>query len=288
MNVLYKLDALLENGPEKEHYGQVDAFIASLDKDRAQAPEYVAGLQQKLLAKSPEDCMQYHVLKAPYGYKGDFRAIDMIYSRHMSTDACGRRWDAYFHQHAAPQAVRNRKEYFKTWVKSELRHGPLQLLNLASGPGRDLAELYDGLDRGLLRSTCLDADARAIRYSIEVCKAHSQSIDFKVGNALKYSPDRGYDLIWSAGLFDYFSDRVFVLLLRKMGRWLKPGGQLAIGNFSLQNPSRAYMELFGNWYLQHRSKEQLQALALQAGFGPDKAWVGEEPLGINLFLHIRY
>lgn len=287
MNVLYELDALLENGPEREQYPQLDAFIATLDEEGRSAPEYIVQLQQKLLATSPVDSMQYHVLKAPYGYKGDFEAIDMIYGEHVSSDAGGRRWDAYFHQHAAPQAVRNRKAYFKAWVKGQLGHAQLRLLNLASGPGRDLAELYDDVTPSLLRSTCLDADARAIEYSKEICKAHSSCIDFKVGNALKYCPEECYNLIWSAGLFDYFSDRVFVLLLRKMGKWLKPGGQLAIGNFSVYNPSRAYMELFGNWYLQHRSKEQLLALALQAGFEPGRAWVGEEPLGVNLFLHIK-
>ena len=67
----------------------------------------------------------------------------------------------------------------------------------------------------------------------------------------------------------------------------KPGGEVVVGNFGDFNPSRDYMELFGNWCLEHRSREKLCQLAEQAGAVLDQTRVEWEPEGVNLFLHIR-
>ena len=61
---------------------------------------------------------------------------------------------------------------------------------------------------------------------------------------------------------------------------------MIIGNFSTENPSRNMMELFGDWYLEHRSHSHLVDLALQAGIDRENIYVGEEAEGVNLFLHI--
>lgn len=47
------------------------------------------------------------------------------------------------------------------------------------------------------------------------------------------------------------------------------------------------MEIFGDWYLRHRSAAELQQLAIEAGARPEQISVDTEPLGINLFLRIR-
>ncbi len=46
------------------------------------------------------------------------------------------------------------------------------------------------------------------------------------------------------------------------------------------------MELFGEWYLNHRSEEHLIYLAKNAGFEANQIRVGKEPENVNLFLHI--
>jgi len=69
---------------------------------------------------------------------------------------------------------------------------------------------------------------------------------------------------------------------------MKPGGEIVIGNFNDEhNPSRFFMELFGEWHLHHRSEQVLFKLALEAGYTPDNIHIGKEPEEINLFLHIR-
>ena len=77
-----------------------------------------------------------------YGYAGDFMMIDKIYTGNTPDNPFFQSWDKYFQNHAAPRAVRNRKTYFKTLLHQKLaNNNSINLLNVASGPGRDLLEL---------------------------------------------------------------------------------------------------------------------------------------------------
>ncbi len=97
-----------------------------------------------------------------------------------------------------------------------------------------------------------------------------------------------FDLIWSAGLFDYFDDKLFAALLRRFRNYLKSGGEIVVGNFNQDhNPSRAYMEILGNWFLHHRTEQQLIDLAQKADFEHWQLSVNREPENVNLFLHIK-
>ena len=85
----------------------------------------------------------------------------------------------------------------------------------------------------------------------------------------------------------YFNDDVFARLLQKVYTWCAPGGEIVIGNFSLANPNRSYMERGAEWYLHHRSDEELVTLAMRSGISQDQVYVSSESLGVNLFLHMR-
>ena len=69
--------------------------------------------------------------------------------------------------------------------------------------------------------------------------------------------------------------------------WTKAGGEVIIGNFGDVNPSRNYMEIVGDWYLIHRSADQLMELARAAGAKMENVSIGSELEGVNLFLHVR-
>ena len=55
-------------------------------------------------------------------------------------------------------------------------------------------------------------------------------------------------IIYSAGLFDYLSDRSFAALLGTLYEALAGGGQLLIGNVDVSNPTRYFMEYFAEWF----------------------------------------
>lgn len=234
------------------------------------------------------DTMQGFGLSKPHGYAGDFEMIDRIYQRRISSNPRHARWDHFFHAEKAPQAVRNRKAFFQTVVAS-LPDASAEIpavLNLGSGPCRELAELGTLHPNRPLEIECVEQDANAITFAGALLSTYSHSlrVTFFHSNALRFRLRQRYDLVWSAGLFDYLPDRLFVALLRRLLHHLKPEGRVVVGNFSSNNPSRNYMEIVGDWSLYHRSESDLVQLALSAGAHRSNVSVLRESEGVNLFL----
>ena len=130
-------------------------------------------------------------------------------------------------------------------------------------------------------------DNKAIEYASGMCDNIIDSVTFINKNAFKFRPDGKYDLIWSAGLFDYFNDKMFKRLITRMYDVLEENGTLVVGNFSDYNPSRGVMEILGKWYMHHRSEEDLIQLALDIGVPREKISVNHEETKVNLFLHME-
>jgi SAM-dependent methyltransferase len=278
-----------KGGPMPHEYASFGKLILNLynswsnhEIDKTEIQSIQEALGQTLNSTT----MQGSALRKPFGYAGDFLHIDRLYTNYVSYEAP--RFDAFWHANDAAQAVRNRKAYFKKLLsKWESRNA--KVLNVASGPCRDLLEYIEENGESSLSITCLEHDERAIEYAQNLLKQvdHKfQELSFLKANVLKHQEQENYTLIWSAGLFDYFDDETFVLLLSKLYGWLSTEGELVVGNFSPDNQSRPYMELIGQWFLHHRSKEQLKSLAQKAGISSDNISVDQEPLGVNLFLHI--
>ena len=181
--------------------------------------------------------------------------------------------------------MRNRKEYFKN-ILSEIDKSQIiekAVLNVASGPCRDIYEYKCEHPLSKIHFDCLDMDSKAIEYSKQLL--NGSDITFFCKNAFRFRSEKQYDLIWSAGLFDYLDNEQFVFLLRSLMKMLTINGKMVIGNFSTLNPSRDYME-FGEWFLFHRDITELTELAGKAGADPDSVSIESEATGVNLFLTI--
>ena len=90
--------------------------------------------------------------------------------------------------------------------------------------------------------------------------------------------------IYCTGLFDYLAEEPAQDLLACFWEQLAPGGSLYVFNFAPHNPTRPYMEWMGDWYLIHRSEQELEQLALAAGIPEEAIAHGSEPQGVNLFI----
>ncbi len=224
----------------------------------------------------------------PHGYAGDYELIDRIYSRWKSEDVKHQNWDDLYHEMEATIAVRNRKEYFLNLITEvESKVDSPVVLNIGSGPCIDLYQYLVKVPNTKAKFDCLDMDIKAIDYASAVCDNYMDKIKFIHLNVFRYKSDIKYNLIWSAGLFDYFSDKLFVRLAIRMYKILETGGELVIGNFSTENPSRGLMEVILQWYLHHRSEKELIELGLLAGVPREKISVKSEQTGVNLFLHLK-
>lgn len=276
-----------------ESFNKLDAILSEIGYQlqkgtiiMSDVKEIGTGLTKEFLAET----LQGHGLRKPYGYPGDFLLLDKIYTGYKTKNPKFRIWDDYFQAQAAPQAVRNRKEYFKNVVSAKCKgNSDLRLLNVVSGSGRELCELYANLPTGsTMSTTCTEIDDYAIAYSKGLNADYLEHIKYVHSNIFKFGNNEKYDVIWSAGLFDYLNDKAFLVLLNRFKSWLLPGGEIIVGNFNKENnPSRNYMEIMGDWYLIHRTEEQLRRLAKQAGFLDNQIEVHQEELKVNLFLHLK-
>lgn len=223
----------------------------------------------------------------PLGYAGDYQIIEKIYNYSTSLNPHLSKWDEFFHTQKAPKAVRNRLSFFldQLWKTKMETPSTSHILNLASGPGRDMYEALKVLGTSKLEIDCVDQDAHAINYAKDLCRDFLSHIQFTHKNVFRFLPNKTYHLIWSAGLFDYFNDNIFKRTLKRFFTLLKPNGKMVIGNFTTENPSRGYMELF-KWELFHRSKNHLRMLARECGFTENQIRIEQEPEGVNLFLVI--
>lgn len=287
----YLREIIANGGPETPQYNTLnnvfDKITGALKAGEITTEELEA-LQSDFSDDAYRDTILGHVKTKPFGYAGDFLIIDKIYREQVSADHRFEKWDQFWHEQPACKAVRNRKDYFIHTIHQALQQkASLQLLNVASGPARDLAEIYASIDPAQLSTVCVEADEHAINYARELNEKHAAQVEFVHRNIFRFATDAQFDIVWSAGLFDYFEDRIFAKLLRKFMQWTKPGGEVIIGNFGEYNPSRNYMELMGDWFLHHRSAEELTALALQAGAENAQVRIGKEQEGINLFLHVK-
>lgn len=279
----------LKGGPRQNQYEELSDVFASINYKRKIGAVDASAIEE-CWRSIPDvfyslDTMQGFTILRPYGYAGDFEIIERIYKFWKSPKDNLVNWDNFAHSQIASQAVRNRKDYFLNLLYNlHATKKQKRVLNIASGPARGIVEFLS-MESGGILFECVDCDKNAIEYSSKQLTGFNDYVEFHTENAFYFSSQHTFDLVWSAGLFDYLNDRAFKLLIKKLLKFLGEEGELVIGNFSPSNPSRDYME-FGNWYLNYRSIDALTNLAKEIGVPEEKISVQSEPLGVNLFLHI--
>lgn len=275
---------LLKNGPDPGEYERIVWLVDQVE------PDHIAHFRALLKPVLNPNTLIGFCLAKPFGYNGDFFIIEKIYQHYINPDPLYRKWDEFFHWTPAVVAVVNRKKLAiemlsKLHLKSQGNNA--KALILGSGPVSEVYDFFGLYPNAKLMFTLIDLDNRAIAYASRKNKAHLSQMSFLNRNVIRYEPQGTFDLIWSAGLFDYFRDKHFVYLLRKFYRYVSPGGEMIIGNFNVENPTRRIMEVLGDWFLYHRSSDQLITFAKQAGIEEQNIEVISEPLGINLFLRLK-
>jgi hypothetical protein len=270
-------------GPELENYTMFTNVVDNL------SPEHLNSFREVLMPVLDKNTLIGHGFEKPFGYPGDFSLINNIYFFHINDDEKYRKWDVFFQNQPAAIAVRNRKDYFLNHCKKLIcrSNDKIKILILGSGPATDVYEFLSNNPDSNITFDLIDFDQNAIDFSMEKNKRFNGRISYNRINVLRYKPYKMYDLIWSAGLFDYFKDKHFIFLIRKYINCLADDGEFVISNFSTENPTRKLMEVLSDWKLNHRSKSDLLNIASAAGIEENKVRIDTEPLGINLFLKIR-
>lgn len=246
-------------------------------------------------------------LRKPLGYAGDFEMMNQLYGLGQPADTdFGRAMNEYAISEAAAQAVRNRVGMLTDVLAYRANMAAfngrrIRVASIGCGPAREVVEFlerYPALgkhvqmvlvdqDQAALDAAKVALGSLAFDTGLDVEYLRQSARNFiSSGNAWEYL---GYcDLIYSAGMFDYLDDDAFRRMLSALAKARKTGGEILIGNFGPDNPSRVAMEYFTDWHLIHRSKEQLMALVPEGFPKVKEIRVDSEKLGINLFLRILF
>jgi extracellular factor (EF) 3-hydroxypalmitic acid methyl ester biosynthesis protein len=275
---------LIKNGgPEPHQYNEFTSIVNNISSDN------VDEFREIIKTILNENTLIGHGFIKPFGYPGDFFLIDKIYRRDINEDPFYKKWDLFFQNQPGANAVRNRKDFFIEYCKTLIfkKDNP-RVLILGSGPASDVYEFmnnYSGSNR--ISFDLIDFDQSAIDFSMKKNEKFNGQISYIKINALRFNSFKLYDLIWSAGLFDYFKDKHFTFLIRKYINCLTEDGEMVISNFSTKNPTKRLMEVLSDWYLNLRTESDLYRIASDANIDKEMVSVDKEPLGINLFLKIR-
>jgi extracellular factor (EF) 3-hydroxypalmitic acid methyl ester biosynthesis protein len=241
----------------------------------------------------------------PLGYAGDYAMVDMI----VGDPALGANTYAklinVFNVSTPPAiAHRNRIEMLVRQIDEEARRvsrqdRPLKILNIGCGPALELQRFIANSELSARAEfTLMDFSEETLAHARdklttaqktggrtpEIEYLH-QSIHGLLKEALqrRANPEKTYDLIYCAGLFDYLSDRICRRLLQLFYAWTNPGGLVIATNVHPSNPARHYMEHILEWYLIHRDEKHMALLAPKGS----RYDFEKDATGVNVFLRVR-
>ena len=277
------LDSLLmKGGPEIGEYKRFTSIVDNLE------PCHLDIFRERIRPILNENTLIGHGFVKPYGYPGDFRLIDKIYQFYINDDPKFQNWDVFFQNQQGANAVRNRKNAFIESCKKLCKERcKAKVLILGSGPASDVHEFLSVEASENITFDLIDFDQAAIDFSMKKNEMFNGQISYYKINALRFNSFKLYDLIWSAGLFDYFKDKHFSFLIRKYFNCLAEEGEMIISNFSTKHPTKKLMENLSDWYLNLRTESDLYRIASDAIIDKEQVSIDRESLGVNLFLKIR-
>lgn len=213
-----------------------------------------------------------HSFTQPRGYPGDAGLLDFVYrhpaaakAREAATDA-GRTVMRLTVDVTACEAVRRRRSILAAKIDEAADRRPApSILAVASGHLRE-AELSIALREGRIgRFLATDQDPTSLAvvdgYRTSIAAA-IETRTLTVRNILSGKADLGsFDLVYAAGLYDYLDERVAARLTRILFDHVNAGGRLVVPNFLHGVREEAYMEVFMDWYLLYRTRQEVDGFA---------------------------
>lgn len=209
----------------------------------------------------------------PRGYAGDAVMMDYIYHNQLPqhTDAQGAAIFSVLTKTFTSMSVRYRRHLLRSLIDDAVATTPAaRILSVAAGHAREvegslaMTPLFDG------EFVALDQDAESCAEIMRMQAGQRvRAVNMGVIELLKGGAQGlgSFDLIYSAGLYDYLSDTLSRRLTRLLLQMLRPGGRLVLANFVPNTSDRGYMELFMDWHLVFRNESQMCKIATDAGAG---------------------
>jgi extracellular factor (EF) 3-hydroxypalmitic acid methyl ester biosynthesis protein len=228
--------------------------------------------QHPLHALAQQDPYTQRATLKPRGYAGDAVMMDYIYqgTPPPGTSALGAEIFGATTRVSMGLSVLYRRQLLKSLIDDAVVSvDAARVLSVASGHARELEGSLVQSPHFQGEFFALDQDPLSCQ---EVQRVHAGGRVHVINEGVRdlLSPERGaalgcFDLIYSAGLYDYLPDVLARRLTQRLLQLLAPGGRLVIANFVPGGSGRGYMELFMDWTLVLRTEVQMRELAQAAG-----------------------
>jgi hypothetical protein len=233
-----------------------------------------AHVREKLLPFLVLEPLFKRSIEKPLGYAGDHEMMQIIYRRRSEgANLLGKALHRWVLKTGSCRAVYGRRRFFYEVIKSRLEAatGPMNVLSIACGPASEIVDLLHNCPQRLLNRLSvhlLDQDPRAVteaRHNIRVAQLKTgrhldvHFLNLELGRFLvqhRQHIDTPFDLIYSAGLFDYVRQGVARKITRRLFHMTKPGGEIFLGNFSIDSADIGFMEII-DWSLIYRTQEEI-------------------------------
>jgi extracellular factor (EF) 3-hydroxypalmitic acid methyl ester biosynthesis protein len=250
------------------------AEIGAAPQQLVAAKEYTEVLLTPILTCAP---LWRQAYVKPQGYPGDYLVMEHIYDGAPRGDTAFAS-TAHMLGVQIGQFVVKRKDLVRdalaTAIAQHRRSDPIRIVSLGCGPARELIELVRtvGDDAPETVFNLVDQDGAALKFAgsgmaraLRERGAGSRfGIELRQISVLRMlreiAPTQLFgeaDIIYSAGLFDYFSDRTCHVLTRRLYDALRPGGLLILGNMKAGTDMVWPLELIADWSLAYRSAENV-------------------------------
>lgn len=224
-----------------------------------------------------QDPFTHRAASKPRGYAGDAVMMDYIYTATPPEDttALGRELFSATTRAGMGLSVVYRRHLLRSLIDDAVvQHDAPRLLSVASGHCRELqgslvahadfAGEFVALDQDAL--SCAEVAACHACQTGSAVRVINQGVRELTTGPLAESLGH-FDLIYSAGLYDYLPDGLARRVTRRLLQMLRPGGRLLIANFVPGGTGRGYMELFMDWSLILRNESAMRALGQASGAG---------------------
>jgi len=243
----------------------------------------------------------------PLGYAGDYEMVNMMLqeSHKESLGIYAKVVDTFHINSTAPEAHRNRINLILEHICTEAERvigeeeRLFNLMNVGCGPAVEVQKFIE--ENPLSNQTTfelVDFNEATINFLEQkindriansgnkpIIKYIHKSIDdlLKEAHKKKSAAQGNYDLVYCAGLFDYFSDHICRRLTSLFYSWVRPGGSVIVTNVDPSNPNRFQMEHLLEWNLVYRDEQDMKKL-VPAGA---QYTIMADTTGINIFLYLR-
>jgi extracellular factor (EF) 3-hydroxypalmitic acid methyl ester biosynthesis protein len=273
--------------------------------DRKHAPFHRAYAQRELHPLMMCSPFMHRAFSKPLGYAGDFIMVQMMLSEPLEgNNTFAKLLNASALRHEAPAAHRNRIQLLHDALRRETRRalaesGSAKVLNLGCGPAEEVRRFVEeDSEASCTEFHLVDFNTETLahvqtnllpfakqRRPEMIIKTEQRSVHEIIQQSVEQkrvdAPE--YDIVYCAGLFDYFRDTTCGFLLELFYSWLKPGGVVIVTNVTPTHSSIAIMQYVLEWSLELRDATHMAKLV--PDLGQQHTYV--DNTGVNVFLEIR-